>query len=370
MNGFHDTDIKDNPFKPLVQITGIKLFDEPLKSDTAYELISAIGLPYNRNTLSFEFAALEFSSPKLNRFAYMMEGLDQSWILSGSRRFARYPNLPPGTYHFLVKACNNNDVWTTLPRSITIVITPPLWQNKLFLIFCFIGLIAAIFGAVTFIQKRRFARKLRQIELQQKIQSERERISRDLHDNVGAQISYLVSNIDWITQHEIAEHDHRQRMSSLSSTAKNLMSNMRETIWALNKPEISFDEFADKLKSFALQMIQFNPAIKFHSEEQITSDFHFAPGEALNIFRICQEAITNAIKHSGASAIDLKLHTGDQGRFSITVTDNGKGFHEGSSSQKGHYGLENMKQRAAESKVDLRIISEAGKGTSIIVGRE
>ena len=148
------------------------------------------------------------------------------------------------------------------------------------------------------------------------------------------------------------------------------MSNMRETIWALNKPEISFDEFADKLKSFALQMIQFDPTIKFHSEERITGDFHFAPGEALNIFRICQEAITNAIKHSGASAIDLKLHAGDQGTFSVAVTDNGRGFHENSSGQEGHYGLENMKQRAAESEVDLRIISETGRGTTIVVSRE
>ena len=369
VNGFHDTDIKDNPFAPSVQITGIKLFDEPLKSDTAYELLSVIKLPYNRNTLSFEFAALEFSNPKLNRYAFKMEGLDDSWIISGNRRFARYPNLPPGTYHFQVKACNNNDVWTTIPKSITVIITPPFWQNKLFIIVCFATLIALIITVVTFIQKRRFAKKLQQIELQQKIQNERERISRDLHDNVGAQISYLVSNIDWITQHETAENEKHERMSSLSSTAKNLMSDMRETIWALNKPEISFDEFSDKLKAFALRMIQFDPGIKFHSEEDIKTDFHFAPGEALNIFRICQEAITNAIKHSGASSIGLKLKSGQAGRFSITITDNGKGFPENKSDNDGHYGLENMKQRALESKAELRIISETGKGTSIIVSR-
>ncbi len=370
LNGFHDTDIKDNPFAPQVQITGIRLFDEPYKTDTACELLSLISLPYNRNTLSFEFAALEFSNPKLNRYAYMMEGLDESWIQSGNRRFARYGNLPPGTYHFMVKACNNNDVWQTNPKSITVIITPPFWQNKLFLFACAAGLVGIIVLAVTFIQKRRFARKLRQIELQQKIQNERERISRDLHDNVGAQISYLVSNIDWITQHEIAENEKRQRMSSLSSTAKNLMSNMREAIWALNKPEISFEEFADKLKAFAQQMVQFDPGIRFQSEEHITDGFNFAPGEALHIFRICQEVITNAIKHSGASSIDLKLHSGSQGAFSITVADNGRGFDENNAANEGHYGLENMKQRAAESKVELKIVSEVGRGTTVIIVRQ
>ncbi len=370
LNGFHDTDIRDNPFAPEVQITGIRLFDEPFKTDTACELLSVISLPYNRNTLSFEFAALEFSNPKLNRYAYMMEGLDESWIQSGNRRFARYGNIPPGTYHLLVKACNNNGVWQDSPKSITVIITPPFWQNKLFLFACSAGLIGIIILTVTFFQKRRFTRKLRQIELQQKIQNERERISRDLHDNVGAQISYLVSNIDWITQHEIAENEKRQRMSSLSSTAKNLMSNMRETIWALNKPEISFEEFADKLKSFALQMIQFDPGIRFHWEEHIADGFNFAPGEALNIFRICQEAITNAIKHSGASYIDLNLQSGRPGGFLIIITDNGKGFDENNATNEGHYGLENMKQRAAESKVDLKINSEAGRGTTVVISRQ
>jgi signal transduction histidine kinase len=370
LNGFHDTDIKDNPFTPQIQITGIKLFDEPLKADSAVEVLSVINLPYNRNTLSFEFAALEFSNQKLNRYAYMMEGLDESWIVSGNRRFARYANLAPGTYHFLVKASNNNDVWTTTPKSITVIISPPFWQNKLFIAGCLLALISIIIALVTFIQKRRFAKKLRQIELQQKIQHERERISRDLHDNVGAQISYLVSNIDWITQHEIAENEKRQRMSSLSSTAKNLMSDMRETIWALNKPEISFEEFTDKLKSFALRMVQFDPGIKFQSDENLAGDFHFAPGEALNIFRICQEAITNAIKHSGASSINLKTESGKHGRFSITIADNGIGFPENSPGKEGHYGLENMKQRALESGVDLTITSKMGSGTQIVISRQ
>lgn len=370
VNGFHDTDIKDNPFQPITQLTGIRLFDEPLNVDTAYSRMSVLVLPYDKNTLSFEFAALEFSNSKLNQYAYMMEGLDKGWIASGNRRFARYPNLPPGEYRFKIKASNNNGKWQQEPKIINIIITKPYWQRTWFVVLCVILCIVLIVFIVLLLQRQQFRKRLRQIELQQKIQAERERISRDLHDNVGSQISYLVSNIDWITQHEIAEHEKHKRLTSLSDTAQGLMSNMRETIWALNKADISIDEFADKLKAFARHMLQYNDSIRFQSEEYLTNGYVFEPGEALNIFRICQEAVNNAIKHSDASLILLKIWSDGPGTFTLELSDNGKGYMTTETTGSGHYGLDNMKQRAAEYDVLLQVISTIGDGTRVILNKQ
>ncbi len=367
VNGFHDTDIRDNPFPPQVQFTGIRLFDEPLKTDTAYDHVSAILLPYNQNTLSFEFIALEFSAPGSNQYAYMMEGIDKDWIYSGSKHFARYAGLRPGSYRFLVKAANDNGTWQSLPKSVDLTITPPYWQRGWFITIVLIAGIGSIALIVYLLQRQQYRKKLALLELERNIQQERERISRDLHDNVGSQISYLVSNIDWINRHKVDEHEQQERLANLSSTAQGMMGNMRETIWALNKNAISLEELSDKLKAFAQQQLAYNSAMKFVSEEQIATDYRFAPGDALNVFRICQEAVSNAIKHSRGNLLTIKITSGATGGFAIQITDTGKGFDIANVPENGHYGLENMKLRAAESGATLALISQPGAGTTITI---
>ena len=109
-NSFYPKEILDNPNVPQVKITGIKLFDEPYKTDSAYWNIHSLELPYTDNSLSFEFVLPEFTNQQKNQYAYMMEGVDKNWINSGDKRFARYPALNPGKYTFKVKACNNDGV--------------------------------------------------------------------------------------------------------------------------------------------------------------------------------------------------------------------------------------------------------------------
>lgn len=365
VNGFHDSDIADNPFVPQVQLTGIKLFEEPLKTDSAYWQLSSLSMPYYQNTLSFEFAAMEFSNPSFNQYAYMMEGIDKEWIYCGNKRFARYANLQPGNYRFLVKASNNNGVWQTNPKGIWVTIVPPFWKRSWFIVLCGVVAIGFIALIVFVLQRQQYRKKLRQIELQQKIQRERERISRDLHDNVGSQISYLVSNIDWITRHTTDEQEQQERLGSISTTAQNMMGNMRETIWALNKTAISLEELSDKLKAYTQHLLQYNQLTKFRSEEQLTGGCTLVPADALNIFRICQEAVSNAIKHAETALIVVSIQSSHPNSFLIQITDTGTGFDESEIENNGHYGLENMRHRAAESNVELTIQSVKGKGTTV-----
>lgn len=370
INGFHDGDVRDNPYPPKVQITGIRLFDEPLAKPPADWGRALTSLQHNQNTLSFEFAALEFSDAPLNQYAYRMEGVDKEWIQAGTKRFARYPNLQPGNYRFLVRASNNNGTWQMEPTAIYISITPPFWQRRWFLALCALvgaGMVAAV---VYVVQRRQYRKQLQELAVQQQLQRERERISRDLHDHVGSQISYLVTNIDWIAQHEMAEQEKQQRMDNLSSTAQSMMGNMRETIWALHKTAISLEELSDKLKAFTQHLLQYNSDTKFQAEEHILYPYSFAPVEALNIFRICQEAIANAVKHGGAPLVVIRIESVAPGTFTIQITDNGKGFDVLAVGQDHHYGLDNMRYRAAESGVALEIVSKLAMGTTVVLRKE
>ena len=88
-----------------------------------------ISLSYNQNFFDFEFAALSYLSSEKNQYAYMLEGVDDDWVNSGTRRIARYTNVSPGKYIFRVKGSNNDGVWNEQGTTLTIIIHPPWWRT-------------------------------------------------------------------------------------------------------------------------------------------------------------------------------------------------------------------------------------------------
>lgn len=155
-NFFNPKNIDRNPFIPPVVITDLKLFnkDVPIgavddadailkKSITETEEIT---LAYDQNVFSFEFAALSYSYPLNNQYAYMMENFDNDWNYVGNRNFVTYTNLPAGLYHFKVKASNNDGVWNEQGTSLAITVKPPYWATWWFRIIA-VGLLIYILFA-------------------------------------------------------------------------------------------------------------------------------------------------------------------------------------------------------------------------------
>jgi signal transduction histidine kinase/ligand-binding sensor domain-containing protein len=88
----------------------------------------SISLPFNQNSLSFEFAALHYANPKKNQYAHMLKGYDQDWIYD-NRNFAAYTNLDPGKYEFRVRAANAYGIWNEEGLTLEITILPPWWKT-------------------------------------------------------------------------------------------------------------------------------------------------------------------------------------------------------------------------------------------------
>ena len=126
---FQPDSVKDNPYIPPIAITAFKKFNIDAKLDSAISEKKMIYLPYFENSISFEFASLNYSSTQNNQYAYKLEGLERNWIYSYTRRFASYPNLEPGKYVFRVKGSNNDGVWNEVGASIAIIISPPWWKT-------------------------------------------------------------------------------------------------------------------------------------------------------------------------------------------------------------------------------------------------
>ncbi|MCW3123910.1 MAG: histidine kinase, partial [Flavipsychrobacter sp.] len=360
-NSFYPEEILDNKNIPAVLITSIKLFDIPLKTDSASWNIHTLTLPYTDNSLSFEFAALEYTNSAKNQYAYMMEGVDKKWITEGNKRFARYAALQPGKYIFKVKAANNDGVWQNEPTTIVIEIVPPYWQQLWFRILMLLLLIAGITGIVLLVQRQQNKRRIHALEMKQKIQFERERISRDLHDTVGTQLSLISNNIEWVTHplKEITDIEKSEKLQFVNNAARDIIATLRETIWALNKQQIQLEEFADKLKGFIQKQLAIYPEIELVFDEQIGTNIILGPSEALDLFRICQEAIANSLKYAQARLLEITIqNAGD--KYTITIADDGKGFDMNTLDPSVHNGIENMRYRARDINSNLEIHTEAG----------
>ncbi|MBL7046636.1 MAG: PAS domain S-box protein [Candidatus Marinimicrobia bacterium] len=165
-NIFSPDNIRDNPHIPPIAITDFQIFNEsvsiginsPLKQHISKT--KKIVLAHKDYVFSFEFAALHYSIPERNQYAYMMEGFDKDWNFSGSRRFVTYTNLDPGDYVFRVKASNNDGVWNEEGILVQINITPPFWATWWFRILVTLSILSLILGV--------FKMRIRSIEIQRK----------------------------------------------------------------------------------------------------------------------------------------------------------------------------------------------------------
>jgi len=145
-NTFYPENIKDNPYIPPVVITEFRKLNELVRFDRPISEVKELKLSYRDYVFSFEFAALDYTAPEKNKYAYKMEGLDKDWLYTDSgKRFANYTTLAPGKYVFRVKGSNNDGIWNEDGTSIRITITPPFWQTSWFRTLCVLLVIGLVY---------------------------------------------------------------------------------------------------------------------------------------------------------------------------------------------------------------------------------
>lgn len=212
-----------------------------------------------------------------------------------------------------------------------------------------------------FYQRRHIRQRLR---IQAQVQEEKERLSRDLHDNLGSQLTLLSNNIAVLEKSFQGQKPVSGQIDKVKDTARALLQTLRETIWVLNRNEVTEEEFFDKLVDYAHRYVQPFGNMQLQVYEKFERQSVLQSGDALQLFRICQEAIHNTCKHSGSA--ELFIHgEADKDGFRLNLRDNGKGFRHDSADSEGHYGLTNMRERAVKAGVQLTIITAEGEGCQV-----
>ncbi|MEP6746999.1 MAG: histidine kinase [Bacteroidota bacterium] len=218
---------------------------------------------------------------------------------------------------------------------------------------------------------QREEKRLNEIAVSTAEENERRRIAAELHDNLGGQLSYISSNMDFILEApaSLTEDEKKKHLSKVNETAKSTIADLRESIWALKKQQVEVDELADKIKLFAQSQLAHQVGMQLEVHENILHKTILSSAEALNIFRIFQEAINNALKYSDASKIILSIETSEIFLYHLSLEDDGTGF-DTKGNFTDHYGLENMQQRSKDIRAALNITSISKQGSIVSLSKK
>lgn len=338
-------------------ISSIQVNYEKIEPETGNE--TYLPLKYTDKILSFEFTSLNYKNPEGVIYAFKMEGVNKDWVYTNYlKRTATYSTLPDGNYTFMVKAKANNSDWSE-PARIMVKIYPPFWKTWWFITLVIAMLVVLIYAVSKYFISKKIKEQMRQMEIKDNIQKERVRISRDLHDNVGASITYLISSLDNVHYQSQKGNIDPKKIDQLSDFARNTMRQLRDTIWVMDKDEIELNDFKSRLVEFSSLMMS-SSEIKI----QITApetEYKLKPNIAINLYRIIQETINNTIKHANAKTITIKIDMQD--KFTLSIADDGTGFDTNNLNKAG-YGIKNIMDRCKEIQATCKINSSLATGTS------
>lgn len=213
------------------------------------------------------------------------------------------------------------------------------------------------------IKENELRQALSKIETQNKLQVQRLEISRELHDNIGSQLTFIISSIDNLKFFDLSKEDFNKKYDSISSFTRKTITELRDSIWAMNKEEITFEDLKGRTANFienakiSLQGIQFEFN---YPKEQETVTLNSITG--ITLYRIIQEGVNNAIKHAKANKIIVTIDVNPE-QIILKIYDNGKGF-DYKKTEKGN-GINSLEKRAKEIKASIQFINQ--DGTQVIV---
>jgi signal transduction histidine kinase/ligand-binding sensor domain-containing protein len=320
-------------------------------------------LPPGLQQVQFEFTALSFVSPENVQFRYMLEGLDKDWVDAGTRRVAGYTHPPPGRYRFKVIACNNDGIWNKTGDTLRVTFEPYFWETLWFRFVMTLSSFAALCGVVVVVVRRRHRLVVERLEHQRALEIERNRIARDLHDDLGVGLTEIGLLGDLAGASGELPQAGRERLQEITGRARTLAASLDEIVWAINPVNDTsqslvdyFFPYAQKLLGRAgircrLEVLEPLPAGSLNAEER--HEFFHAYKEALN----------NIIRHSRATQVQVTMSAAG-GNLLIRIADDGSGL-EDTGGKGAHHGLAGMRERLLRLGGRCEIAGSAGKGTTV-----
>ena len=324
-----------------------------------------------KHQVEFLYTGLSFDAPELIRFRYRLDSLDSDWEDAGTRRAAYYPYLPPGDYRFHLGACNSDGIWSQNDPGLEVIVLRHFWQTWWFIAFAGLGLMVSVGGAVRVVVKRKLHRRLKLLEQERALELERTRIAQDLHDEMGAKLCRISFLSEHARRGDLPASELKDQITSISDASREVLHSLDEIVWAVNPQNDTLEHVGSYIGQYAQEYFQMTGiACELDIPVQLPA-YPFSSQMRHHLFLAAHEALTNILKHSGASQTKISMVATDS-RFTIHISDNGKGFDVAAVEAKAEPGtatagdgLINMRRRLTDIGGQYRIESTPGQGTIV-----
>jgi signal transduction histidine kinase/ligand-binding sensor domain-containing protein len=305
-----------------------------------FDPFQAIVLPPGTDHVALEFTALNYSFPERTVFRYRLQGAERDWQGPLAVRYISYANLAPGRYTFALQAANAGGPWSAATATVAFELSPAFTQTLWFRALCAL----ALAGACMLLYRWRVREVTARLHL---LLRERQRIARTLHDTFLQSLQSLVWRFDQVKGALPLEHQDRRLLDTTLAQANEVMAEGRHQILGLRPGADEGLDLEARLAT-ALDALRARHAAAIDIAIDNPRSLALLPIVADEAYHIANEALRNALYHSRATRLDVRLEYG-AAAFVLRVADDGGGFDPAllaGGGRDGHWGLTGMRERA------------------------
>ena len=347
MIAFDPASFSHHELSPPTYITGFQINNkEIIPNDDAATLSKSILytdtviLNHDQSNFSIEFAALNYSSPKVTRYKYMMKGLDKQWTYLNSNRKAYFTDLSAGGYTFLVQAESNVGSWTGKQRSLFIKVLPPFWKSNIAYLIYLLSLGLALYLSIRYYHRYLERKNLNKLQLfehekEKEIYEAKIEFFTNIAHEIQTPLTLIVGPVELLITKTVEQPGIKKSLLLIEKNAKRL-AELTTQLLDFRKTEshqfgLSFVKtdlirlLREQIAAFQQQAAKDNINLNF--ETPVTHFSAFVDREAL--IKILGNLISNAIKYAASTVlVSIDQFESPDEHFTIRFSNDGKGIPE------------------------------------------
>jgi ligand-binding sensor domain-containing protein/signal transduction histidine kinase len=316
-------------------------------------------------TRSYE---IHYTSPTLQvperlRFRFRLKGFEPAWVEAGQRRAGYYGHLPPKSYTFEVMASGLDGAWHETVEPLHLEVVPTLWQRRWVQALAGLSALAICATVVWSVARARLRQRLALVERQRALETERSRIARDMHDELGARLTQITLLSAMTSSNYQDTEQVRANAEKVADVSRELTRTLDEMVWAVRPQNDNLENVVEYLRQMTGDICDGTSVQCWFAVPKDVPTVEVQANVRHNLLLACREAVTNVLKHSGATELRMEIRL-EPNHLEVDISDNGCGFNE-AEADPNRSGLRNMRQRMAEVGGTCSWQSAAGVGTRV-----
>lgn len=320
---------------------------------------------YFRNNFRFAVSASCFTNASSIRFWFQLKNGKREWQQLSSDNVFSITNLPAGNYQLTVTVMYPGKIYPDQSLHWQFTIQSPIWKRWWFILLSILLSAALIWVLVRSYYLKKLALQKAEAGKQQAIEKERNRISRDMHDDLGSGLT-KIAILSEVAKKQMPEPEKaKEQLEKISQSSRELVDNLQDIIWVLNPANDTLESLAAYIREYTLKFLEpFSLETHFEYPEQFAST-RLSEEKRRNIFMSIKESLNNIVRHAHSTRVEISIRE-EPGSFTVMITDDGHGFDPASIRLFGN-GLKNMESRISQAGGKYQISSAPGKGTVTVI---